>query len=147
MEDLTLQVGGIDLVHVDDADRADASRREVERGRRTEPAGAEQQHLRVEQLGLAFHAHLGQQEMALVPVALIGGQDDRLLPRPALVLPAAEAAVHRHDVRVAELLKGAGGEGRAHAAGAVHDDGRGPIGEPVLDLRLQMAARNVDGAR
>ena len=85
--------------------------------------------------------------MALVPVALVGGQDDRLLPRPALVLPATEAAVHRDDVGVAELLKGAGGEGRAHAAGAVHDDGRGLVGEPVLDLRLEMAAGDVDGAR
>jgi hypothetical protein len=40
VEDLALQVGGVDLVHVDDADRADAGRGEVQRGGRPEAAGA-----------------------------------------------------------------------------------------------------------
>ena len=69
VEDLALQVRGVDLVHVDDADRADAGRGEVQRGRRAEAAGAEQEHLGVEQLGLALDADLGQQEVALVAVA------------------------------------------------------------------------------
>ena len=106
VEDLALQVGVVDDVHVDDADRADAGRGEVEGGRRTEAAGAEQQHLRVEQLLLALLADLGEQEVALVAVALLGGQRGRDLPVAALVLPPVEAADHRHDVGVAELLRG-----------------------------------------
>ena len=53
--------------------RADAGGGQVERGRRAEPAGAEQQHLGVEQLQLALLADLGQQQVALVAVALLGG--------------------------------------------------------------------------
>ena len=87
VQDLALQVGGVDLVHVDDADRADAGGGEVERGRRAEPAGTEQQHLRVEQLLLALDADLGQQQVALVAVHLLGGQRGGLAssrgPRPS----------------------------------------------------------------
>ena len=60
VDDLALEVGEVDDVVVDDAERADAGRREVERGRRAEAAGAEQQHLGVEQLLLALQADLGQ---------------------------------------------------------------------------------------
>ena len=74
VQDLALQVGLVDHVHVDDAERADAGRGQVERGRRAEAAGAEQQHLDVEQLQLALLAHLGQQQVALVAVALLGRQ-------------------------------------------------------------------------
>ena len=52
----------------------DAGRGQVERGRRAEAAGAEQQHLGVEQLRLALVADLGQQQVALVAVALVRGQ-------------------------------------------------------------------------
>ena len=72
MEDLALQVRRVDDVHVDDAERADAGGGEVERGRRAEPAGAEQEHLRVEQLLLALLADLGEQQVAAVAVALLG---------------------------------------------------------------------------
>jgi hypothetical protein len=41
---LALQVRGVDLVVVDDAEPSDAGGREVERRRRAEPARAEQQH-------------------------------------------------------------------------------------------------------
>ena len=54
VDHLALQVGGVDDVVVDEADRADAGGGEVERRRRAEAAGAEQQHLRVEQLQLAL---------------------------------------------------------------------------------------------
>ncbi len=124
VQDLTLQVRRVDLVHVDDADRAHAGRGEVERRRRTEPAGTEQQHLGVEQLLLAFDADLRQQQVPLVAVHLLGGQRCRLLPRPALVLPPAEPARHRLDGLVPELLHRLGGERRAHATGAVDDDRR-----------------------
>ena len=89
---------------------------------------------------------LGQQQVALVAVALVGGERDGHLPGAALVLPLAEAAGHRHDVGVAELLQGLGGEGRAHAAGAVDDDGGVVVGDLALDLALEVAAGDVEGA-
>ena len=46
VEDLALQVRRVDGVGVDEAERADAGRREVERRGRAEAAGAEEQHLR-----------------------------------------------------------------------------------------------------
>ena len=73
VDHLALQVGGVDDVVVDEADRADPGGGEVERGRRAEPAGAEQQHLRVQQLQLAVDADLGEQGVARVAVALLGG--------------------------------------------------------------------------
>jgi hypothetical protein len=87
VEDLALQVRRVDLVHVDDADRADARGGEVERGGRAEAAGAEHQHLGVEQLLAGPRPDLGQQQVALVAVALLGGERRRRLPVAALVLP------------------------------------------------------------
>ena len=77
MDDLALQVGDVDDVVVDDAERADAGGGEVERGRRAQAAGAEQQDLGVEQLPLALDADLGQQEVARVALALLGGERAR----------------------------------------------------------------------
>ena len=72
VDHLALQVGEVDHVVVDDPERAHASRREVQRGRRAESAGAEQEHLGVEQLPLALGADLGDQQVAGVAVALLG---------------------------------------------------------------------------
>ena len=72
VDHLALQVREVDVVVVDDPERADAGGGEVQRGRRAEPAGAEQQHLRVEQLLLALDADLGQQQVARVALALLG---------------------------------------------------------------------------
>ena len=54
VDHLALEVGEIDVVVVDDPDRADAGGGEVQRRRRPEPTGAEQQHPGVEQLLLAL---------------------------------------------------------------------------------------------
>ena len=72
MDDLTLQVRVVDDVGVDDAERADTGRREIERRRGAEPAGADQEHARVEQLLLALLADLGNQDVARVAGALLG---------------------------------------------------------------------------
>ncbi len=74
VEDLALQVRRVDDVHVDDAERADARGREVERGRRAEAAGAEEQHAALEQLLLAGLTDLGEQDVTAVAVALLGGE-------------------------------------------------------------------------
>ncbi len=73
VDHLALQVRQVDLVVVDDPERAHAGRRQVQRRRRAEPAGAEQQHLGVEQPLLALGADLGDQQVARVALALLGG--------------------------------------------------------------------------
>ena len=77
VQDLALQVRRVDDVHVDDAERADARGREVERGGGAEAARAEEQHLGVEQLLLARLADLGQEDVAAVAVALLGRERRR----------------------------------------------------------------------
>jgi hypothetical protein len=52
----------------------------------------------------------------------------------------------RHDVGVPEVLQGLGGEGRAHATGAVDGDGRVLVRQSTLDGELQVAPRQVDRA-
>ena len=147
MQDLALQVALVDVVHVDDAERADAGGSQVERGGRSEAAGAEQQHLGLEQLDLPGHPDLGQEEVALVAIGLDGAERRRLAPGAPLVLPLAEAAGHRHDVGVAELAERPGGERAADPAGAVDDDRLRLVGEATLDLALEMATGDVHRAR
>ena len=53
---------------------------------------------------------------------------------------------HRGDVGVAQLLEGLGGEGRAHAAGAVDDDGRVLSGIRPSIGELEVAPGHVDRA-
>jgi hypothetical protein len=82
--------------------------------------------------------------VALIPVALLGGEALRHLPRPALVLPLVEAALEADDVGVAELAEGDRGVGGAHAAGAADDDLGRPLGDLTLDVGLEPAARDVE---
>ncbi len=89
---------------------------------------------------------LGQEQVALVAVALLVAQDLRRRPRTALVLPAVEPARHRGDVRIAELGERLRGEDRPHASGAVDDDGRVLVREVRLDLELERAPWHVNGA-
>ena len=49
---------------------------------------------------LAGLAHLGEEQVAVVAVALFGVEHRRCDPGAALVLPLAEAAGHRDDVRL-----------------------------------------------
>ena len=72
VDDLALEVGEVDDVVVDDAERADAGRGEVQRGRRAEAAGAEQQDLGVEQLLLALRPISGSRKWRRVALALLG---------------------------------------------------------------------------
>ena len=113
VDHLALQVRQIDLVVVDDAKRSDARGGEIQGRRRAQAAGAQQQHLCVEQLLLAFGADLGQQQVARVALALLGGQRARDVDLVAAVLPQGEAAGHRLDVLVAEVVD--------HRAGAHAD--------------------------
>ena len=70
MDDLALEVRVVDDVGIDDAERPDTGGREVERRRRAEPAGADQEDARVEQLLLALLADLGDEEVPRVALSL-----------------------------------------------------------------------------
>ena len=146
VDDLALQVADVDDVEVDEADGPDARRGEVERGRRTEPAGADEQRLRAEELRLAGRADLGDQQVAAVALLLLGGEDDGRVELEAGALPGLEAAGHRRDVGVAHLGEGLGREQRADAAGAVEDDRGVAVRDRALDLLLDVALGDVDGA-
>ena len=146
VDDLALQVGQVDHVVVDDAQRADAGRGEVQRDRRAQAAGAQQQHLGVEQLLLALEADLAEQEVAGVALALLRGELAGDLDVVAAVLPQRVAAGHGDDVLVPQLGERGGAEGRALAGGAVEDHALGAIGGTALDARLQVGAADVLGS-
>ncbi len=71
MGDLALQVGQVDAVVIDDAERADPGRREIEEERRAEPAGTDDEDARGEQLGLPLLADLVENEMAGKTIVVI----------------------------------------------------------------------------
>ena len=74
VDDLSLEVAGIDGVEVDEADRTDACGREIKGKRRAQPAGAYTQNLRSLQLLLALHTDLWQNQVPRVARDLIVGQ-------------------------------------------------------------------------
>ena len=92
-----------------------------------------------EQLQLAHLAHFGQQEVALVAVALGRGQGLGGRPGAAVVLPLVEPTHHGLHVGVAEVPHRLGRKGRAHPAGAVDDDRARLVRQLALDLELEMA--------
>ena len=142
VDHLALQVGGVDDVVVDQPERADPRRGQVERGRRAEPAGADQQHLRVQHLQLALDADLGQQRVARVAVALLGGHPAGRDDRQPLLLPGEDAARHRGDVLVAERLHLLGRGVGAVAAAAVEDRPRRLVRRGGGDLVAEQARRH-----
>ena len=122
MDHLALEVGEVDLVVVDDAQRAHPGGRQIQRRGRAQAAGSEQQHLGVEQLLLALGADLGNQQVARVALALLAGEGARHFDVVAAVLPQRDAAGHRAHALVTEvLLERAGRVGRAVPGGAVED--------------------------
>ena len=63
---LALQIREIHDVEIDQADAADAGRREIKSERRAEAAGADAKHFRLLQLQLTFHAHFRHDQVAAV---------------------------------------------------------------------------------
>jgi hypothetical protein len=147
VEDLALEVRHVDDVEIDDSDRADAGRRQVEAGRRAQPARADEQDLRVEELRLALGPDLRDEEVAAVALLLVVGQDRRHRPRQPGRLPALESARHRAHVPVAERAQELARKERADAARAVDDHGLVVVRDGALDALLEPAPREVDGAR
>ena len=69
IEDLPRQIGLVDAIEVVQHEPADAARREIERGRTTEPAQADDQHARAAELRLPFGADVGERDLARVTLA------------------------------------------------------------------------------
>ena len=115
MEDLALEVREVDDVGIDDPEGAHAGRREIEGRRRAETACADQQHLRAQELLLPRLPHLGEHEVAAVALHLLRGEGFVLHERVVELLPAADAARHRRDVPVAEIVEHLGGQEGAEA--------------------------------
>ena len=74
VDHLPLQIRQRHDVIVDDAKRADAGGGEIKQHRRAEAAGADDQHARPAQSGLARAADLAQHDMACVTLEFVGTQ-------------------------------------------------------------------------
>src|SRR5438309_280230 len=109
VEDLPLKVRDVDDVAVHQRERPHAGRREVERGGRAEPTGADQQDLRAQELALALVPDLGQEEVAAVALDLIGRERSFLDHRHSRLDPLLVSALKVDDCRVAQVLQRFGG--------------------------------------
>ena len=74
VDDLALQVGLVDGVEVDDAERADPGGGQVHQGRRAEAAGADAEHPGVLQPLLPVHPDVRDDQVAGVAADLVNGQ-------------------------------------------------------------------------
>ena len=74
VDDLALQVRLVDLVELDDAERADAGGGEVEQRRAAQAARADDEHLGVLEPLLPGHADVGDDQVAAVAAYLVDGQ-------------------------------------------------------------------------
>ena len=89
VQNLPLQVARVDHVEVDEAERADAGRGQIERRRRAEPAGADAQHARRLELALTLDADLRHDQVPAVALHFVVGQfrqigrGGRAAPEPA----------------------------------------------------------------
>ena len=81
MDHLALQIGEIHIVRVGDADRADPGRGQVQGNRRTQTAGADDQHPAVQQFLLALAPHFLENDVARIALDLVIAQHFRP-PRP-----------------------------------------------------------------
>ena len=111
VEDLSLEVGAVDEVAVDEGEVSDASGCEVEGGGGAEAAGAEEKDAGVEEGALSLFADLRDEEVSAVAGALIGAQGCGDVDGEAVLFPGLESTVEGGDVEVAELREGEGGEG------------------------------------
>ena len=111
MDDLALEVRLVDDVRVDDPEPADARGGEVHGHRRPEPPAPTRSTRASSEPLLPVLADLGDEGMAAVARALLGGEDARDRDVEAVLLPVGEAAREVDDVE-------AGGHPSAFAANA-----------------------------
>ena len=145
VDHLALEIRLVDDVVVDDPDRPDAGGGEVEGGRSAEPAGTEQQHLRVQHLQLALDADLGEQRVARVAHPLLAAQAGGLDERQVGVRPGDDPARDHGDVVVAEPGERVGLGRGAVVGAAVEEQALGGVGRDLVDPRGELALRDVGG--
>ncbi len=85
MQDLALQVAAIDQVEIDETECADPGRSQVQRGGRSQAAGADQQHACALEFRLACEPYIGKCE--------VPGVAEQLLMRQRRQLPVAAPAI------------------------------------------------------
>jgi hypothetical protein len=68
VKDLSMKVGCVDAVEIDETDRADAGRGEIEGDRRSEAAGADDQNCGVPEFLLSFRTDLRKDDLPRVPI-------------------------------------------------------------------------------
>ena len=78
VDDLALQIGQRDHIVIDHAERADTGGRKIHQDRRAETAGADHQHGRLLQRGLAGAADFAQHDMAGIAFEFVGRQHGRV---------------------------------------------------------------------
>src|SRR5215831_1402624 len=143
VKDLALEIRYVQHVSVHEADGAHACRRQVERGRRSEAARSDEEHLGAEELALPLLAHLCEEEMAAVPLDLVARERRVLHHGQARLRPALEPTLEVDHVRVAEVVERLGREHRAKARLAVEHYGGGRLGSHGADPELEEAAADV----
>ena len=70
MDDLTLEVGEVHHIGINDADASDACSSEIERDGRTQSAGPHNEYAGIHNLFLALHADIRQQDMSGIALYL-----------------------------------------------------------------------------
>ena len=110
---LPLQVRQVDRVVVDDADDADAGRREIENDWRAEPARADDENAGLEELRLTRPADFGQHDMARVALDLFVAEFHASIIAALRAFRNRGAAARRSVSRV--LCPREGGDG--HSSG------------------------------
>src|SRR5207302_3062588 len=143
VQNLALQVREVDDVTVHEPDRPHAGRGQVERRRRPEAAGADEEDLRPEERALPLLADLAQQEVPAVALDLVGRERGVLDHGKTRLGPLLEAAFEVDDRRVAEVPERLGGQHRTEARLAVDDHRRLWIRHRGADPELEKAAANI----
>ena len=85
MDDLALQVAGIDEIEIDEPKRPDPRRGEIQRRRRSQSTRADEHHARALEFRLAFETYIRKREVPGIP--------QQLLMRQRCQFPAAAPAI------------------------------------------------------
>ena len=75
-QDLPLEVARVHAVEIDDAERADPGRGEIQGDRRAEPSRPDDEHLAVQELALPRPADVRQDDVPRVPLDLVFGEPE-----------------------------------------------------------------------
>src|SRR5215471_6465982 len=108
MQNLTLQVGFVDHVVIDETQRSDAGRSQVDTGRRSQTSGADKQYLAFQQFQLTLFSDLRNSQVTAVACHLVFADLLRRDEPEPVVLPFIKAAPHRVNVGIPEVLKSFG---------------------------------------